>query len=185
MIKMPVAAEAREEIGIPDDVKIKYDSVTKNLQVTGPLGALSRTFSHPKINLDQKGKKIKIYCNLPRKKELALFGTWLAHIKNMIKGVSEGFEYKMKTVYSHFPVKTIIEGDEVVIQNFLGERSARRAKILKGITIEINGDDLIIRGIDKEKVGQTVANIERATAVKYRDTRVFQDGIYRISKGES
>ena len=41
----------------------------------------------------------------------------------------------------------------------------------------------MVRGIDKEKVGQTVANIERATKVKNRDIRVFQDGIYRISRG--
>ena len=57
--------------------------------------------------------------------------------------------------------------------------------ILEGVSVEIKGDEVIVKGIDKEKVGQTVANIERATAVKNRDIRVFQDGIYRISKGGS
>jgi large subunit ribosomal protein L6 len=42
---------------------------------------------------------------------------------------------------------------------------------------------VVASGIDKEKVGQTVANIERATAVKRRDIRVFQDGVYQTSKG--
>jgi large subunit ribosomal protein L6 len=101
----------------------------------------------------------------------------------MIKGVTEGFEYKMKTVFSHFPIKTSVEENKFIIQNFLGERAARTAKILEGVTVEAKGEDITVQGIDKEKVGQTVANIERATEVKYRDIRVFQDGIYRTSKG--
>ena len=53
----------------------------------------------------------------------------------------------------------------------------------EGVTVEAKGEDVTVQGIDKEKVGQTVANIERATKVKKRDIRVFQDGVYRISKG--
>ena len=101
----------------------------------------------------------------------------------MIKGATKGFEYKMKTVFSHFPIKTSVDGNNFVIQNFLGERSARRAEILDGVNIEIKGEEITVRGVDKEKVGQTVANIERATLVKNRDIRVFQDGIYKIVKG--
>jgi large subunit ribosomal protein L6 len=112
-----------------------------------------------------------------------LIGTFVAHIKNMIKGVTKGFEYRMKTVFSHFPIKTSVDKNEFIIQNFLGERSARRAKILDGVIVELKGDDITIRGNDKERVGQTVANIERASMVKKRDIRVFQDGIYRITKG--
>ena len=113
-----------------------------------------------------------------------MIGTFVAHINNMIKGVTEGFEYKMKTVFSHFPIKTSVDGNEFVIKNFLGERSPRRAKILDGVTVEVKGDDITIQGINKERVGQTVANIERATKVKKRDVRVFQDGVYRVSKGD-
>ena len=109
-------------------------------------------------------------------------GTFTAHIRNMIFGVTQGFEYKMKTVYSHFPIKTIVEGNEFIIQNFLGERSARRAKILDSVTVDIKGDDITVSGIDKEKVGQTAVNIERAARVKRRDIRVFQDGVYIVSK---
>ena len=89
----------------------------------------------------------------------------------------------MKTVFSHFPIKTMVEGNKFIIQNFLGERSPRSAKILNGVKVDIKGEDVSVTGIDKEKVGQTVANIERATKVKNRDIRVFQDGVYRISKG--
>jgi large subunit ribosomal protein L6 len=178
---MVKAATIKEQINIPDGVTASFDNNT--LFVKGEKGELNRTFSHPKINIKINGNNIEINGKGARRKELALIGTMKAHIKNMVKGVTEGFEYKMKTVFSHFPIKTSVEGNEFIIQNFLGERSARKAKILEGVTIEIKGDDVTVQGINKEKVGQTVANIERATAVKRRDIRVFQDGVYRTSKG--
>jgi large subunit ribosomal protein L6 len=178
---MVKTAAIKETIKIPDNVTVMFE---KNvLIVKGEKGELKRAFSHPKINIKINGNAIEVNGKDVRRKEMALIGTIVAHTKNMIKGVTEGFEYKMKTVFSHFPIKTSVEGNEFIIQNFLGERSARRAKILEGVTIEIKGDDVIVQGINKEMVGQTVANIERATAVKKRDTRVFQDGVYRVSKG--
>jgi large subunit ribosomal protein L6 len=101
----------------------------------------------------------------------------------MIKGVTQGYECQMKTVFSHFPIKTSVDGNQLVIQNFLGERFARRAEILENIKVEVKGEIIILTGIDKEKVGQTAANIERATKVKNRDIRVFQDGIYITKRG--
>ena len=174
-------AEIKEEITIPDNVEITLEH--NNLTVKGENGSLSRVFSHIKINLKLNGNIIEVKCKSPKRKEKALIGTFVAHINNMIKGVTEEFEYKMKTVFSHFPIKTSVEGNEFVIQNFLGERSPRKAKILEGVTVETKGDDTTVKGIDKEKVGQTAANIERATKVKKRDIRVFQDGVYRISRG--
>ncbi len=171
----------KEQIKIPDGVTVTIEN--NILTVKGEKGELKRIFSHPKINIKINGNAIEVNGKNVRRKELALIGTIVAHTKNMIKGVTEGFEYKMKTVFSHFPIKTSVEGNEFIIQNFLGERAARRAKILEGINIEIKGDDITVQGINKEKVGQTVANIERATSVKRRDTRVFQDGVYRISRG--
>lgn len=178
---MAKMAEMKEEITIPDNVEITIEN--NNLTVKGEKGYLSRVFYHPKIDLKVNGKIVEVRCKNLRRKDKALVGTFVAHIKNMIRGANEGFEYKMKTVFSHFPIKTSVEGNEFVIQNFFGERSPRRAKILEGVTVEVKGDDITVQGIDKEKVGQTVANIERATAVKHRDIRVFQDGVYRVSKG--
>ena len=80
-MEMPLAAESREKLEIPEGITIKYDSTSKVLEVSGQLGTMSRTFTHPKIKIEQKGKKVEIFCNLPKKKDIALFGTWLAHIK--------------------------------------------------------------------------------------------------------
>jgi len=178
---MTKMTEINEKVTIPDGVTASIENDI--LKIKGEKGELSRAFSHPKIDITLNGKVVVIHSKDVRRKEKALTGTFVAHINNMIKGVTEGFEYKMKTVFSHFPIKTSVDNNEFVIQNFLGERSARRAKILDGVTVEVKGEDVTVQGIDKEKVGQTVANIERATRVKKRDIRVFQDGVYRISKG--
>ena len=178
---MAVIADLKEQITIPEGVTATLDN--NEITIKGEKGELSRAFIHPKIDIKINGNFIEIHSKNVRRKEKALIGTFVAHINNMIKGVSQGFEYKMKTVFSHFPIKTSVEGNEFVIQNFLGERSARKAKILDGVTVEVKGEDVTVQGFNKESVGQTVANIERATKVKKRDIRVFQDGVYRISKG--
>jgi len=178
---MTKIAEIKEQIPIPENVDVKLEN--NIIMIKGEKGELSQVFLHPKISVRINDKKIEIESKNVRKKEKAMIGTWVALINNMITGVTVGFEYKMKTVFSHFPIKTLVEGNEFVIQNFLGERCPRKAKILDGVTVVVKAEDVTVNGIDKEKVGQTVANIERAGKVKKRDIRVFQDGIYRTSKG--
>jgi large subunit ribosomal protein L6 len=178
---MAAVKEIKEKIEIPNGVEITIEE--KTVHVKGEKGSLSRILSHPRINITAKNNIVEISCvNSPKRKEKALIGTFRAHINNMITGVTEGFEYKMKTVFAHFPIKTSVEGDAFIIQNFLGERAPRTAKILEGITVETKGENVTVSGVDKEKVGQTAANIERATKVKKRDIRVFQDGVYITSK---
>jgi len=170
-----------KEIEIPEGVtaEVKEGVVT----ISGPKGKLQRNFFHPKINISKEDNKIVIKCEMARRKEKALVGTYEAHIKNMIKGVTNGFIYKMKIVYSHFPMKVSVKGNEVIIENFLGEKHPRKAKIFGNVKVDIKGDELLLEGINREEIGQTAANIEFATQVKHRDRRVFQDGIYIVSKG--
>jgi len=179
MSKIP---EIKQEIDIPPDISIEIDD-TNTLKVTGPKGALQRTLDHPSIEIKKSGNKIEIICILPKKKEKALVGTFTSHIKNMIQGVTTGFEYKMKIVYAHFPIKTTLQDKQILIDNFLGEKYPRKAIIYGDTSVEIKGDEIILAGIDIEQVSQTAANIERATRVKKRDRRVFQDGIYITNKG--
>ena len=178
---MPITDEVRHEIEIPEKVEVKYENY--NLIVRGPLGKLMREFKHDRITMSIENGKVVIYCPLPKKKDYALAGTWKAHVKNMIKGVTEGFEYYLKILYAHFPMKVMVKGDTVVIENFLGEKSPRYAKIFGDVKVEVKGDAIIVKGPNKEHTGQTAANIERATRIKDRDPRVFQDGIYIVKKG--
>ncbi len=178
---MAVAGMLKKEIPIPPEVKVEKRG--NQIIVSGPKGELGRAFVHPRLKIEVKGEKAFVYCELPKKKEKALVGTWAAHIANMIKGVTEGFEYELKLVYSHFPVKISVKGNEFIIENFLGEKKNRVARILDGVKVNINKDVVKVMSIDKEKAGQTAANIEKATRIKGYDPRVFQDGIYIVKKG--
>jgi large subunit ribosomal protein L6 len=88
----------------------------------------------------------------------------------------------MKIVYAHFPIKTAIKGDTFVVENFLGEKCPRKTKILGDTKVTVKGDQVLLNGPNVEDVGQTAANIERATKIKGFDPRVFQDGIYIVEK---
>jgi large subunit ribosomal protein L6 len=179
---MVKTASIKEEIKIPDGIQITVEG--KTVHVKGQKGSVSKVLFHPKIALSVNGNVIQISClQSPRRKEKALIGTYKAHIRNMIKGVTQGYECKMKTVFSHFPIKTVVEGNQLLIQNFLGERFPRKAEILGNVKVEVKGETITLSSNDKENVGQTAANIERATKVKNRDIRVFQDGIYVVKRG--
>ena len=101
----------------------------------------------------------------------------------MVKGVTDGFTYTLKALYSHFPMTLAVQGNKLIVNNYFGERVPRSANILAGVDVKVqNKTEVVVTGIDKEAVGQTAANIERSTTVKKRDRRVFQDGIYLIEK---
>jgi len=101
----------------------------------------------------------------------------------MVKGVTDGFTYTLKALYSHFPMTLAVKGNQLIVNNYFGERVPRTAAILSGVDVKVqNKTEVVVSGIDKEAVGQTAANIERSTTVKKRDRRVFQDGIYLIEK---
>ncbi|HNX40559.1 MAG TPA: 50S ribosomal protein L6 [Methanothrix sp.] len=172
--------EIARQVEIPEGVTVALDGNT--VTVKGPKGELSRLLSYPDIEIKKEDSLIVVNSRLDRKRHRAMVGTLAAHISNMVAGVTKGYEYKMKVVYSHFPIQLKAASGELIISNFLGERKARSARILSGATVEIGKDELKITGIDKEHVGQTMANIEQATRVHGFDIRIFQDGIYLVDK---
>jgi large subunit ribosomal protein L6 len=178
---MVIAAELKDEIKLPKGVNVE---ITKDMiKFKGPKGEVKRNFSHPRLKIGKGKESVIVSVKLPDKKEKALFGTWCAHIRNMAKGVTDGFEYRMKIVYAHLPIKASVKGDLLMIENFLGERTPRSAKILGSSKVKVEGNEVIITGPDIEEVSQTAANIEQATMIADRDPRVFQDGIYITVKG--
>jgi large subunit ribosomal protein L6 len=167
-----------EELIIPEEVELIHEGDT--ITVKGEKGELSRIFGYPSITISRSKEKLTISSSSQRKKDLAMIRTTKAHIVNMITGVEEGFQYTLKIVYAHFPMNVKVEGNKVVIHNFLGEKHPRFAKIVGDTKVTIKGETVSVEGINKEDVGQTSANIEQTTRIKKRDTRVFQDGIYLI-----
>lgn len=177
MVSLP---QAQARVKVPDGVTVRVEGRT--VKAKGPKGELVRTFPTPRVELSVEDKNVLVRCSLPRRNEKAAVGTIASHVQNLIDGVAKGYEYRMKTVFAHFPIKTSVKGDIFLIENFLGERSARKATIEKGVKVDVKAEFVTVTGIDLEKVSQTAANIEKATKVRNRDIRVFQDGIYIIQK---
>jgi large subunit ribosomal protein L6 len=169
-----------EKISIPEDVNIEI--IENTIKVKGPKGELKRILIHPKIKFELKDNTLNLSTTKPSQREKTMINTFKAHIKNMIKGVKENYIYKMKICSGHFPMNVSIKENNIIINNFLGEKIPRKSKILPNVKIDIQGDIIILESNNKESVGQTAANIEQATRVTNRDRRIFQDGIFIIEK---
>jgi len=182
---MPRVATVSHKITLPEGMGASIEGNTVTLSKEG--NNLSREFTHNRVSVRQLDDSIEVHCNLPRRSEKAIAGTWAAHLRNMVKGLDEGFEYRLKAVFSHFPMTLKVDGNKFTITNMLGEKVPRVAKLPwtpSEVQVKIEGkSDIIITGADREKVGQSAANIEKACKVKKRDPRVFQDGVYITSKG--
>jgi len=176
------ALEAVKTIEVPNGVEVKVDGRT--VSVKGEKGALTRDFSGAPVTVQLEDKEIKVQASWPRKREAALVGTVCSHIQNMITGVTKGYTYKLKIVFSHFPISVKVKDNMVAIENFTGERSPRWARIMGGVKVLPKEEDVFVQGISLEDVSQTAANIERATKVKRKDPRVFLDGIFVYEKKE-
>ena len=168
------------KVKIPESVTVRIEGDLE--KVTGPKGMLMREMYYPKVSLSVAEREFTITTESGRKKILAICGTFAAHLQNMIRGVTEGYQYRMKVVYSHFPIQLKLAGDRVEVGNFLGEKRARFARIEKDVKVALGADEVTVTGIDKESVGKTAANIEHATRIRERDPRVFQDGVYIVER---
>jgi len=141
-----------------------------------------RNFKAKHVTIEKKGDKIVVATPSMKKDDLADVGTVSGHIGNMMRGVKDGITYKMKVVYSHFPMNVKFENNVFYINNFLGEKTPRITDIPAGVSVDIQGQDITLSGINKELVGQTAAQIEQKCSVRNLDRRIFQDGIYITEK---
>lgn len=170
------AIETVRSVEIPEGVEVEVEG--RVVKVTGEKGMLTRDFSHAPVSILLEGSVVRVRTSWPRKKEASLVGTVSSHIKNMMTGVTKGFVYKLKIVFSHFPISVKVGEKTVSIENFTGERSPRVTKIMGEAKVVVKGEDVVVQGINIEDVSQTAANIQRATKIKLKDPRVFLDGIY-------
>ena len=165
---------------IPEDVSARVDHL--ELTVEGPNGSVTRRLWYPDVSVTAEDGEVVIVSDNEDAETLSTVGTFESHVENMFHGVSEGWEYEMEVFYSHFPMQVTVENGEVVVENFLGERAARRTDIHGDTDVEIDGEQITLSGPDIEAVGQTAADIEQLTRVTDKDLRVFQDGAYITNK---
>ncbi|MEA1985466.1 MAG: 50S ribosomal protein L6 [Euryarchaeota archaeon] len=175
-----MAKELTKTIPIPDGVTVSYSG--REFIASGEKGTNKKFLWYPGISITVGDSGVIVDSTSIRKKQKAMVGTIVSHINNLINGVVDGYEYRMKVVYSHFPMQLKVEGKKLVISNFLGEKKSRVSNILGETTVKTSADEVVVSGINKEDVGQTAANIEQVTKIKRFDPRVFQDGIYIVEK---
>jgi len=179
---MSTDAPLQARLDLPPGVTLSVHGRT--LRAKGPLGTIERPFPADVIELAVAGGGVTLTLRLPpeRKRSRALLQTWLAHVANLAGGVTRGVEARLKVVAAHFPMKVQVRGEELVIENFLGEKYPRSTRLVPGTKAQVDGEIVVLSGWDLEQVGQSAANIERVTRIRDYDPRVFQDGIYLIER---
>jgi len=189
----------RTELPIPESVDAEVDHL--DVTVSGDNGSVTRRLWYPDVSVSietvdvpaddaddeddasESVDAVVIQSDADDAKTMSTLGTFQSHVENMFHGVTEGWTYEMEVFYNHFPMQVSVDDEEVVIENFLGERAPRRAPIHgEDTTVQVDDEEITISGPDKEAVGQTAADIEQLTRVTDKDVRVFQDGVYITNK---
>ena len=95
--RMPKLDHISHRIDLPEGVGASTNGDTVTLVKDGQ--SLSREFRHQSVEIRQSASTIEVFCNLPRRADKAIAGTWAAHLRNMVRGVDEGFEYRLSLIH--------------------------------------------------------------------------------------
>lgn len=144
---------AKKAIFIPAGVSVKQDG--RFWSFSGPRGELKKHFPDF-IQIDLKDGVAKVlFKENSTKKTYAMLGTSVALFKNYLKGVSEGFEKKLKMEGIGYKVQA--EGDTLILS--LGFTNPVKIVAPGGISFKVEKNLINISGIDKDLVGQVAATI--------------------------
>lgn len=172
--------KVEERIDLPDGVTASFEK--RRITVTGPKGELSREIIDPALTITCEDGTVTIVATKVSMREKKRLFTWKAHIKNLLKGVSDGFTYTLKICSGHFPMSVSVKGRKFEVKNFIGEKVPRILMLKEGSEVKVDGDTVTVEGLDKEIVGQVAADIEQLTKRPGFDNRIFQDGIFIVDK---
>ena len=167
---------ANNPVEIPSGVEITLsDQVIK---VKGPKGELNQD-THPFVEISKDDNVLKFAATNSEKAANAMAGTMRALVNNMITGVSNGFEKKLTLIGVGYRAQA--QGN--VLNLSLGFSHPVNHAIPEGVSVETPSQtEVIVRGIDKQKVGQTAANIRayrppepyKGKGVRYSDEHVVR-----------
>jgi large subunit ribosomal protein L6 len=170
----------KDEVVIPEGVTVTQK---KNMLLfSGPLGKTHKSFRSIPVNIEIVENKILLKSIGFKKRDYAILHTARSIIRNICEGLIVGYTIKMKIVFAHFPITVKVEGKDIIIENFQGERAPRKTVIVGNTKVMPKGEDVVLTGEVWTDITQTAANIELKTKVKNKDHRVFLDGIYAFEK---
>ena len=168
-----------EEVEIPEGVTAEYTN--QELILKGPMGEARQKMVDPKVTI-QVSDKIIFTCDNSTRREKAKIGSYCAHARNLVRGVTEKFTYTLKICSGHFPMNVSVNKGQFIIKNFLGEKVPRVLDLKPGVDVKVDGNDITVEGTNREHTGQVAADIEQLCRITNRDKRIFQDGIYITNK---
>lgn len=179
--KLKKIKNMQEELEIPSGINtiIKGNEITLSKDDKEVKRILNN-----RINVKVEGNKIILSSKKATKREKKVLYTTKAHIKNAFEGLTKGFKYKLQAVSVHFPMTVEVDktNNQLLVKNFLGEKKPRVITIIKGVEVKVNKEHIEVESVDIEKAGQVAANIEKGTRIRFRDRRIFQDGIFITQK---
>ncbi len=143
----------RQPVGVPSGVDIKLDGV--HLVVKGPKGQLELDV-HPEMQVSVDDGQLTVARPSDKKEHRALHGLTRALINNMVTGVTEGFERSLEIVGVGYRAE--MKGKGLTLS--LGFSHTIDYPAPEGIEFEVpQPTNIVVRGIDKQKVGQVAAEI--------------------------
>ncbi len=169
-----------QELELPEGVTVALEDL--DVIIKGPKGEVRRMLFSKQVDIVIEPKRVLFRAKNATRRHKRLMGTFRAHIRNALKGVTEGHIYKLKICSGHFPMNVAVKGNEFVVKNFMGEKVPRVFKILEGADVKVEGDKVKVESPSKEIAGQTAASIEQLCRRVGFDSRIFQDGIFIIDK---
>lgn len=144
---------AKNPVKLPAGVEVKL--ADQQLSVKGAKGTLEMVV-HPSVEITQEDGELRFAARNGDQQNRAMAGTTRALVNNMVVGVSEGFERKLQLVGVGY--KAQAKGQ--VLNLSLGYSHPIDYQLPQGITAETPSQtDILIRGIDKQLVGQVAAEI--------------------------
>ena len=149
----------KNPIEMPNGVSIKVEGAL--VTVTGPKGTLSREIN-PKIEVVVEGNTIKVLNNNQEAQYKAYHGLYRQLIANMVVGVSQGYSKVLNVNGVGFKINQ--QGQDLVLN--IGLSHPVVVKAIDGITLSCEKNVVIVKGIDKELVGQFAAKVRNLKPVE-------------------
>lgn len=171
----------KQTINIPAGVSVEVKDGM--IVVTGPKGTLNRTI-HPAVQLTVADGVATVSVSNPlEKQERALWGTFSAHVKNMVQGVSTPFERKLEVHGVGY--KVAMQGKDLKID--VGYSHSVIFPIPEGVTAQTEGNVITLQSINKELLGQTAAKVRAVRKPEpYKGKGIkYQEEIIRKKAGKT
>lgn len=166
---------------LPEGFEAEYEDGV--LTVSDGSQEVEKKIQHARVDVEVEDRQVVFSTETDKRNIESIVKTFSRHFDNMIEGLEDEHVYELKGVYAHFPMTIKTQNDQLVVENFMGERKPRKADIMEGVDVSVDGEEITVSGPDKDKVSQTAARIEQLSDKGNRDPRTFQDGIY-IVRGE-